>query len=64
MSAIKDRIAESNQLGKIVIVTYTSFKICEPKKKISEIAAIDRVLEVYREKVSSFIDIEMYKKNK
>lgn len=50
-------------MGNIVIIAYSSFKICEPKKKISEIVNLDRVLEVYREKTTTFIDIEMYKKN-
>ena len=45
-------------------MTYSSFKVCEPKKKISDIVHMDRVFEVYREKVGNFIDIEMYKKTK
>lgn len=64
VSALKDKILSYNQLGKIVIMTYSSFKVCEPKKKISDIVHMDRVFEVYREKVGNFIDIEMYKKTK
>ena len=41
-----------------MIVTYSTFTVCEPKKKITEIVAMDRILEVYRLEVSSYEDVD------
>ena len=43
-----------SQLSNIVIVTYHNFKVCEGKRKISDIVEMDRILEVYREKINHF----------
>lgn len=39
------------------MVTYNSFTVCDPKKKISEIVAMDRILEVYRLQTTEYEDV-------
>lgn len=51
-----------NQLGNIVIVSYSTFTVCEFKKKIGDIVAIDRILEVYRLESSLFEDVNLFMK--
>jgi hypothetical protein len=55
VNVLKEKIASfNNQLAKFVVVSYYNFRLCENKKKISDLD--EKIFEVYRERVDDFVD--------